>query len=107
MVRKLTQASEEHTALMCGSQDADQGLINSEVCLILADQLTPYLCSAKIFKFIGVTNNTDEKQNSKPNLLFLVHLKCISISLLLFNLFLLQGAPVSSYLCSNPTYSSR
>ena len=49
--------------MVCGSQDSDQGLINSQVCLILADQLTPYLCSAKIFKFVGVTNNIHGKKH--------------------------------------------
>ena len=64
MVRKLTQTSEEHTAIMCRSQDADQGLINSEVCLILADQLTPYLCSAKNFKFVVSQTTFMEKKTT-------------------------------------------
>lgn len=97
VVRKLTKRSCEHTAIKCGSQDLDWGLIYSKVWLILSDTQIPYFCSERISKLVGGIISPDE-QKAASRILFLVHIKHFLISLPLFNLFLLLGVPFSSHL---------
>lgn len=67
LLRKLAWGSQEHTALKCGSWNSGWGLINSQVWLILPDELTPYLCSAELFKLVGRHHQHSQKRaGSKP-----------------------------------------
>ena len=106
VMKKLTQARKEHAAIKCEGQDSDRGLINSKVWLILADQPTVYLCSAKIFKRVGWHNQHSWKKAANQILCSLCTSNA-SPSLCLCSISSFYGEFPFLLICmrSNPTYS--
>lgn len=106
VMRKLTQAGKEHRPIKCEGQDSERGLVNSKVWLIVADQPTLYLCSAKNFK-LGGWHSQHSLKKAANQILWSLCTSNASLSLCLCSISSFCGESPFLLICmrSNPTYS--